>query len=196
MRGFRHFACILLLAGTLAGPVSGRAMAAEAGPPPPATAPSPASPETPPAPDPRAGLPPALADAVKELEALCRQEGGTPHWSTEALVSEVNLSPDGRPDYVIDTHGISCADADSPWMGSDGARYIIYVSTGPDRWVRAFDGPARTLDITTAAKPELVLLSHVAYCKAPNPKRYQRCTQTYVWRKGQLRKIDEEWFTD
>lgn len=196
MRGFRYFACILLLAGALAGSISGGAMAAEAGPPPPAAAPSPASPETPPALDPHAGLPPALVGAVEELEALCRKEGGTPHWSTQALVSEVNLSPDGRPDYVIDTHGISCGDADSPWMGSDGARYIIYVSTGPDGWVRAFDRPARTLDVTAGAKPELVLLSHVAYCKAPNPKRYQRCTQTYVWRKGKLRKIDEEWFTD
>ncbi len=202
MRGVRHvvrhLACILLLAGPLAGPATAGALAAEreAGPPPAPAAPSPAPPEAPAAPDPHAGLPPALAGAVAELEALCRKEGGTPGWSTGALVSEVSLSPDGRPDYVIDTRGIRCEGADSPWMGSDGARYMIYVSTGPDRWVRAFDRSARALNVTGGPKPELVLLSHAASCKAPNPKHYQRCTETYVWRKGKLRKIDEEWFDD
>lgn len=142
------------------------------------------------------GLPKVLSGAVKALEAECRAEGGVASWTAKGIFYEVNLSPDGRPDYVLDTHGITCSGGFTPWVGSDGFRYLIFVSTGPGRWTRAFERPARGLEIKDGPTPELILFSHSAYCSKPNPERYQRCTQVYVWRGGKLRKSSEEWFTD
>ncbi|MFG1291106.1 hypothetical protein [Xanthobacter versatilis] len=177
--------------------------AAEAPPNPPAPAVSaPAStapaPTPGPAADPYAGLPKVVARAVQELEAECRAAEGRPNWKPGTLAEVVNVSPDGRPDYLIDTHAIACDGGFTPWIGSDGFRHILFVSTGPGRWVRAFDRGARGFEIENKGRkvPQVIVFSHSAYCTRPNPERYMRCTQVYEWRRGKLRKISEDWFTD
>lgn len=179
--------------------------AAEAPPNPPAPAvPAPASSAPSPTPvsaaaaDPYAGLPKVVARAVQELEAECRAAEGRPNWKPGTLAEVVNVSPDGRPDYLIDTHAIACDGGFTPWIGSDGFRHILFVSKGPGRWVRAFDRAARGFEIDNKGRkvPQVIVFSHSAYCTRPNPERYMRCTQVYEWRRGKLRKISEDWFTD
>lgn len=197
----------------------GMVQAAEAPPSPATTSPATASPATPsPAPSaspapaetaapvatasaatPYAGLPKVVAKAVKELEAACRAGGGTPGWQLKTVFEAVDLSPDGRPDYLIDTHAMACDDGIPPWMGSDGFRYILFVSTAPHRWTRAFDRPARIFEIVPAkdgAPARVEVFSHYAHCALPNPDRYMRCNQTYEWRGGRLRKVSEDWETN
>lgn len=185
----------------------GTARAAEAPPTPaaasptPAASPAPAEAAAPIPPAPAAnlyvGLPKVVAKAVKELEAVCRAEGGTPGWKPKTVFEVVNVSPDGRPDYLIDTHAMECEGGFTPWIGSDGFRHILFVSTGPGRWTRAFDRGARGFDITkpkNGGRPQVIVFSHSAYCTRPNPERFMRCTQVYEWRRGRLRKLSEEWF--
>ncbi len=184
----------------------GIARAAEAPPSPAAASPTPAPPApaeaaapaaTAPAANPYAGLPKVVAKAVKELEAACRAEGGTPGWKPKTVFEVVNVSPDGRPDYLIDTHAMECEGGITPWIGSDGFRHILFVSTGQGRWTRAFDRGARGFEITEpkdGTRPKIVVFSHSAYCTRPNPERFMRCTQVYEWRRGRLRKISEVWF--
>lgn len=155
--------------------------------------------ESAPAGRPYSGLPKVVAQAVRQLEADCRREEGTARWSPTGVYTVVNVSPDGRPDYLIDTHAIACDDGVAPWMGSDGFRYILFVSTGPGRWTRAFDRPARIFEIVEAkdGQPARVeVFSHYAHCALPNPDRYMRCNQTYEWRGGRLRKVSEDWETN
>lgn len=181
----------------LVGAVLG--LAAVLGPPAPAAAgepPPPASEPAAPSADPFAGLPKEVAVAVKELEEECRAEHGVPRWTAHALFGPVNVSPDGRPDYLINTHGIECVGNSTPWIGSDGFRYIVIVSTGKGKWVRAFDRSARGFEITEGKDPRIILFSHSGDCTRPNPKRYQRCTQDYAWRHGKLKLMSEEWETD
>jgi len=162
-------------------------------------APDPAAVAGQPASNPYAGLPKVVAGAVKGLEAACRAEDGTPQWSAKTVFTVVDVSPDGRPDYLIDTHDMACEGGFTPWVGSDGFRYILFVSTGPGRWTRAFDRGARGFEIAPGGHgklPHLVVFSHSAYCTRSNPERYMRCTQIYEWRRGKLRKTDEAWFTD
>lgn len=149
--------------------------------------------------DPYAGLPKVVARAVKELEAECRAEDGIPKWLAKSVFGVVDVSPDGRPDYLIDTHDVGCDGGFTPWVGSDGFRYILFISTGPGRWTRAFNRAARGFDIVPARNgkwPQLVVFSHSGHCTRPNPERYMRCTQVFEWERGRLRKTDEEWFTD
>ena len=149
--------------------------------------------------NPYRGLPKVVARAVRQLEAACRKEEGTAHWSPAGVYQVVNVSTDGWPDFLIDTHAIACDGGITPWVGSDGFRYILFVSTGPGRWTRAFDRPARIFEITEAKDgqpPRLEVFSHYAHCKLPNPDRYMRCSQTYEWRRGKLRTVSEEWSTD
>lgn len=148
--------------------------------------------------DPYAALPKALVPVVQEMEAQCRAAEGTPAWAAKDLFTVVDFSRDGQPDYLLDSHGMRCDDGgDIPWMGSDGFRYVLFVSTGFGRWTRAFDRRARDIDIlVVGGEPRLWLFSHVAYCTKPNPMRYQRCEQVYAWGgKGKLRKVSEDWFT-
>ncbi len=188
---------------------SGIARAAEAPAPPaapsaaePATQPPavpPAAPEaaTAPAANPYAGLPKVVVKAVKELEASCRAEEGTSRWNPKTVFDVVTVSPDGRPDYLIDTHAMECEGGITPWIGSDGFRHILFISTGPGRWTRAFDRGARGFDIIApkgGGRPQVIVFSHAAYCTRPNPERFMRCTQIYEWRRGKLRKVSEEWF--
>lgn len=166
-------------------------------PAPAAIAPATAPVATAPAADPYAGLPKVVVKAVKELEAACRAEGGTPGWKPKSVFEVVNVSPDGRPDYLIDTHAMACEGGITPWIGSDGFRHILFVSTGPGRWSRAFDRGARGFEITVpkdGARPKIIVFSHSAYCTRPNPERFMRCTQIYEWHRGKLRKVSEEWF--
>lgn len=192
--------CVAIAAGA-----SGIARAAEAPAPPaaqpPAAPPAAAEAATPvaaaPAANPYAGLPKVVAKAVKELEAACRAEGGTPSWNPKTVFDVVNVSPDGRPDYLIDTHAMECEGGITPWIGSDGFRHILFISTGPGRWTRAFDRGARGFDIIApkgGGRPQVIVFSHSAYCTRPNPERFMRCTQIYEWRRGRLRKVSEEWF--
>ncbi|WP_296585204.1 hypothetical protein [Xanthobacter sp.] len=190
----------------VAAGASGIARAAEA-PAPPAAAPPAAAPAAvppakaeaaaAPAVNPYAGLPKVVAQAVKELEAACRAEGGAPKWNPKTVFDVVNVSPDGRPDYLIDTHAMECGGGITPWIGSDGFRHILFISIGPGRWTRAFDRGARGFDIIApkgGARPQVIVFSHSAYCTRPNPERFMRRTQIFEWRRGKLRKVSEEWF--
>lgn len=193
----KRVAAIVLCAAFGVGAFAGPAGAAEgpSGARPGEPAPAPAA--APPA-DPYAGLPRVVATAVRELEAACRAEEGTLRWDPRTVYAVVEVSQDGRPDYLIDTHDLACDDGGyTPWIGSDGFRYIVFVSTGPDRWTRAFDRPARIFEIVApkGGRPRIEVLSHAAHCTRPNPERYQRCEQTFEWRRGKLRKVHEEWFT-
>ncbi|MFG1211325.1 hypothetical protein V5F72_02735 [Xanthobacter flavus] len=196
--------CVAIAVGA-----SGITRAAEA-PAPPAAAPLAASAASPPTVPPAeaatpvataansyAGLPKVVAKAVKELEAACRADGGSPSWNPKTVFDVVNVSPDGRPDYLIDTHAMECEGGITPWIGSDGFRHILFISTGPGRWTRAFDRGARGFDIIApkgGGRPQVIVFSHSAYCTRPNPERFMRCTQIYEWRRGKLRKVSEEWF--
>lgn len=58
------------------------------------------------------------------------------------MISAVDLSPDGRPDWLIDYE----ATGEARWCGTGGCRKRLYVSHG-DGYVRAFDRAAFELEL-------------------------------------------------
>jgi hypothetical protein len=91
-----------------------------------------------------AGLPASVGQHVKDLNYWCSRSGGIPSKSP-GLIRIVDLTGDGRPDYVIDTGRYQCLKAVTfMYGGHDGSPVSIFVN-GPKRTAHlAYEGHSQS----------------------------------------------------
>jgi hypothetical protein len=141
-------------------------------------------------------LPKTVIADVKWLEQRCRDVGGTPTWTADELIKQIDLSPDGVPDYVIEAGSMDCDGRQSgrtPWTSSGGAQLIVWISVGRDKWARAFDADVFIWNVSKLkSQPVFYVLQNIGYCgKRVSRTEYRRCAHEYVVLNGRLRQISE-----
>lgn len=88
-----------------------------------------------PEPVPQAGLPQAVAAALKPFADLCRESGGKP--ITTDAVKRADLNADGHEDFVLDVGSINCDGAASVY-GDREKRVEVFVGDGKGGATSAF----------------------------------------------------------
>ena len=84
-------------------------------------------------------LPPDVQRYVAQFDQICRQAGGSPGNHT-GMITVVDLTGDGQPDFVIDIHNYNCLDAPaSVAAGRDGMAVAIFVTGSGGSAFKAFE---------------------------------------------------------
>jgi len=86
-----------------------------------------------------ATLPAAVQKELKALEAVCTEVGGTPR--SEKAVTEVDLTADGKVDWVVAVEGIDCEGAPSVY-GDRAKGLTIFVADAAGGATQAFAASA------------------------------------------------------
>ena len=151
--------------------------------------------------DPLDALPRTVIDDVKWLEQRCYDVGGQPEWNAADLIKQIDLSPDGSPDYVIETRAMECEGARigrAPWIGDGGAQVIVWASVGRNRWAKVFDADAFVWSVSKGRnRPVFYVLQDIGYCgKRISRTDFYRCVHEYVMLNGRLRQIREAGTTE
>jgi hypothetical protein len=103
-------------------------------------------------------LPGPVATALKSLADLCRDSGGTP--VTDQAVTRIDLTGDGKEDYLLNVAGVNCQGAASVY-GDREKGVTVYLGDGGGGASEAFNdvvfgakvegtGPAAKLWVTVA----------------------------------------------
>jgi hypothetical protein len=94
-----------------------------------------------------ADYPPGVQKALRYANEECEsQEGGAVTFATNT-VRKLDLTGDGREDYIVDFQDTKCGDRETTYCGTGGCVMKILV-TLPDGSVRAvFDGYVRSYKI-------------------------------------------------
>ncbi|UVO40213.1 hypothetical protein KUL72_18505 [Bradyrhizobium arachidis] len=94
-----------------------------------------------------ADYPPAVQKAVHYANEECDSQGGGTVTFAPDTVRKVDLTGDGRDDYIVDFRDTKCGERESTYCGTGGCLLDILV-TRPDGAVLAvFDGYVRSYSI-------------------------------------------------
>jgi hypothetical protein len=98
-----------------------------------------------------ADYPPAVQKALRYANEECDSLGGGAVTFAPDTVRKVDLTGDGRDDYIVDFRDTKCGERESTYCGTGGCVLDILV-TRPDGSVRAvFDGYVRSYSIVAPA---------------------------------------------
>jgi hypothetical protein len=98
-----------------------------------------------------ADYPPAVQKALRYANEECDSLGGGAVTFAPDTVRKVDLTGDGRDDYIVDFRDTKCGERESAYCGTGGCVLDILV-TRPDGSVRAvFDGYVRSYSIVAPA---------------------------------------------
>jgi hypothetical protein len=98
-----------------------------------------------------ADYPPAVQKALHDANEECDSQGGGAVTFAPDTVRKIDLTGDGRDDYIVDFRDTKCGDRESTYCGTGGCLLDILVAR-PDGSVRAvFDGYVRSY--TIVARP-------------------------------------------
>ncbi|WP_027550816.1 hypothetical protein [Bradyrhizobium sp. Cp5.3] len=98
-----------------------------------------------------ADYPSEVQKALRYANEECDSQGGGQVSFTPDTVRRIDLTGDGRDDYIVDFHDTKCGDRETTYCGTGGCLLDILV-TLPDGSVRpVFDGYVRSYEIK--AKP-------------------------------------------
>jgi len=90
---------------------------------------------------------PAVQKALRYANEECESQGGGAVTFTPDTVRRIDLTGDGRDDYIVDFRDTKCGERESTYCGTGGCLLNILV-TRPDGSVRAvFDGYVRGYSI-------------------------------------------------
>jgi hypothetical protein len=151
--------------------------------------------------DPIEALPKTVVEDVKWLEQRCRDVGGRPEWNADDLIKQIDLTPDGVPDYVIETGSMDCEGrrtGHAPWISSGGAQVIVWASVGRNKWAKVFEADVFGWSVSKRqSQPVFHVLQDIGYCgKRISRTEYRRCAHEYVVLNGRLRQISEAGWTE
>jgi len=151
--------------------------------------------------DPLDALPKTVVDDVKWLEQRCRDVGGRPEWNADDLIKQIDLTPDGVPDYLIETGSMDCEGGRTgraPWTSSGGAQVIVWISVGRNKWAKVFEADAFAWSVSKRqSQPVFHVLQDIGFCgKRISRTDYRRCAHEYVVLNGRLRQISEAGWTE
>jgi len=114
--------------------------------------------------------PPEVRRALRYGHEECLRAGGGKVTFAPDTVRQVDLTGDGRDDYIVDFHHTACAGWESTYCGTGGCTMEILV-TLPDGKVRSvFNGRAHDIEISPdpvvkSARPRTIRFAlHGSYC--------------------------------
>lgn len=104
---------------------------------------------------PPAQWPPEVRAEYGQRVADCRREGGRVSVDPTLYVRTADFNGDGRPDFLVDNHGITCSTAASLFCAALGCDYTLFASAPGGGYVNAggFMGEAEL--ITQNGRPLL-----------------------------------------
>lgn len=90
-----------------------------------------------------------MQKALRYANEACESQGGRAVAFAPDTVRRIDLTGDGRDDYIVDFHDTKCSEHESTYCGTGGCVLDILV-TLPDGSVRpVFDGYVRSYEIVT-----------------------------------------------
>jgi hypothetical protein len=94
-----------------------------------------------------ADYPPGVQAALRYANEECESQGGGAVTFAQDTVRKVDLTGDGRDDYIVDFRDTKCGERETTYCGTGGCVMNILV-TQPDGNVRpVFDGYVRNYEI-------------------------------------------------
>lgn len=99
-----------------------------------------------------ADYPPGVQKAVRYANGECESQDGGPVTFATDTVRKIDLTGDGREDYIVDFRDTKCGERETTYCGTGGCVMNILV-TLPDGGVRpVFDGRVRSYKILAPLK--------------------------------------------
>jgi hypothetical protein len=100
-------------------------------------------------------------DARKECAGI---EGGELRVDPQAY-QKLDLTGDGRDDYLLDYSFIKCSTAEGYFSGTGGSPLVIFVAKRDDSYVKVFEGPVRSYTIAKGRGPRTITFDlHGGFC--------------------------------
>ena len=104
-----------------------------------------------------------IADAAKQ----CTELGGRPN--TEAMLTALDFTGKGGPDWLIDYAKLKCDGIPNPFCGTGGCSLQLYVYDSGTTWKQALDETVRAYSVVkVGGKPALRLTMGGSACGKVN----------------------------
>jgi hypothetical protein len=114
--------------------------------------------------DPHA-YPPALQQSLQGLQNACRKAGGGDVSFAPDMVRALDLTGDGRTDYLIDLGDADCHDIAGFYCGTGGCELDIDVTLPNGGLRQIFSGPVLHYDILPGSGAKTIRFElHGAFC--------------------------------
>jgi hypothetical protein len=99
----------------------------------------------------------------------CRAAGGARLELQREIVRKIELTGDGRDDYIINFEHAECVDRGFMFHGTGGRDFIILVAKATSGFVRVFDGRIWSYEISDGPGPRTVRFHlHRGFCDKPD----------------------------
>lgn len=105
--------------------------------------------------------PPEIAQIRRELTAGCRARSGQAPSFGPNFLRQANLTPDGRPDYVVDVSAMTCPGATGAFCRGRECPVHVIVSF-PGGYRRVLERFVEGVDIRPGADRDVLVLGHEA----------------------------------
>ena len=91
-----------------------------------------------------ADYPPGVQKALRYANAECRSQGGGQVAFAPDTVRRIDLTGDGRDDYIVDFRDTKCSDREGTYCGTGGCVMTILVTLPDGRVREVFDDYVRS----------------------------------------------------
>jgi hypothetical protein len=124
--------------------------------------------------------PPEVGKSLHLAIEACTQDGGGAVTFAPDTVQEIDLTGDGRDDYIVDFHNTLCADREATYCGTGGCDMDILVTLPNGRIRTVFSDRVRGIEIKQGNGVRLIRFQlHGGYCGGHgNPSCYKEHRMT------------------
>ncbi len=128
----------------------------------------------------QAKYPREVEAALDRARKECALQGGERVEFLEAIVKRLDLTGDGRDDYIVDLNGTSCVGREAVYCGTGGCDLAILVAKPGGGYLKVFDQRVRAYEIIGERDPRRIRFAlHGSYCGGHgNPSCYLTRTIT------------------
>ena len=82
-----------------------------------------------------------------------------------SFVRRLDLTGDGRPDYIVNFNGLTCSTFESVFCGTGGCEHIIYVTTKSGELRQVFSGMVRGYKVSKGSGAKTITFHlHGGFC--------------------------------
>lgn len=112
-----------------------------------------------------ANYPTEVRRSLVEAETVCRRAGGARMTLTFNAVRRLELTGDGRDDYIVDFHEVECAGRAAVFCGSAGCDLLILVGLRGGALRKVFDDRVRAYEVLSGrGASDIRFVLHGSYC--------------------------------